>query len=228
VSIETKENGMQPRQRSSATLIVIILFAGLVFAGANLAVSVWSAHGVVHFPLLMEYWRVCPPCVAYFVAAPLLVSILLAIMVHRLVGTANRALAGATTVAAAEGEPPSGALRLLALLQQEGRLVDFLQENIDSYDDAQVGAAVRSIHAGCRKALAERLEFRRIFEADEGNSVAVEKGFDPNTIRLSGNVTGEPPFRGTLQHGGWRVTKFALPESSGDATVIAPAEVEIP
>ena len=218
-------------QRSSLTLILIIVFSGLVFAGANLVVSVWSARGAVEVPLLVEFSRVCPPCVAYFIAAPLVVSILVAIMVHRMVAATNRAAAGAGPSGnRAVGESPNAALRLLGLLQQEGRFVDFIQEDIGTYDDAQVGAAVRAIHSGCRKALAERLELERIFDAEEGTAVAVDKGFDANVVRLSGNVTGEPPFRGTLQHGGWRVTKVSLPDtpSGGDPTVIAPAEVEIP
>jgi hypothetical protein len=218
-------------QRSSVTLILIIIFSGLVFAGANLAVSLWSAHGAVEVPLLVEFSRVCPPCVAYFIAAPLVVSILVAVMVHRLVRASNRAGAGALPEAKrVAADSPNAALRLLGLLQQEGRFVDFLREDIGTYDDAQVGAAVRSIHSGCRKALAERLELERIFDAEEGTTVTVDKGFDASAIRLSGNVTGEPPFRGTLQHGGWRVTKVSLPHapSGADPAIIAPAEVEIP
>jgi hypothetical protein len=120
-------------------------------------------------------------------------------------------------------------LRLLSLLQQEGRFVDFLKEDIDGYNDTQIGAAVRSIHAGCRKALSERIELERIFPAEDGTEVVVEAGFDPAAVRLTGNVSGTPPFRGTLQHGGWRAATVSLPHSPGDvdATIIAPAEVEI-
>ncbi len=135
-----------------------------------------------------------------------------------------------TTKPAAAPPSPAPALRLLSLLQQEGRLIDFIQEDIDGYSDAQVGAAVRSIHSGCRKALQDRIELQRIFGAEDGSEVVVDKSFDPATVRLTGNVSGEPPFRGVLQHGGWRATKVALPESPGDVDphVIAPAEVEIP
>jgi hypothetical protein len=89
---------------------------------------------------------------------------------------------------------------------------------------------VRSIHAGCRKALSERIELERIFAAEDGSQVTVEPGFDPAAVRLTGNVSGTPPFRGTLQHGGWRASKVALPQSPGetDPTIVAPAEVEIP
>lgn len=131
---------------------------------------------------------------------------------------------------APKGPPPEDeALRLLALLQHEARLIDFLQEDIGPYDDEQVGAAVREIHAGCKKALAERLTIEKIYEDEDGSNVQVEAGFDPSAIRLTGNVGGEPPFRGVLQHCGWRVTRIDWPRAtgSGDAKVLAPAEVEV-
>ena len=126
-----------------------------------------------------------------------------------------------------EGE--RGAIRLLAVLQREGRFVDFLQEDISSYDDAQVGAAARGVHAGCRKALEEFVSLGSVHNADEGSSVTVEAGFDASTIRLVGNIQGDPPFRGTLTHHGWKATQVTLPElpDNMDAMVVAPAEVEV-
>jgi hypothetical protein len=125
---------------------------------------------------------------------------------------------------------PSGApLRLLALLQREGRLVDFLLEDITAYDDAQVGAAVRDIHRGCRQALQEHLTLDRILPGEEESQVTVPAGFDPSAVRLTGNVTGQPPFRGTLRHHGWRVKelKLANPPAGQDEFVVAPAEVHL-
>src|SRR5947209_4365098 len=60
---------------------------------------------------------------------------------------------------ASVGPPkPSGEpLRLLALLQREGRLLDFLMEDVQSLPDDRIGAAVRSIHRTCRKALQDHL-----------------------------------------------------------------------
>ncbi len=123
------------------------------------------------------------------------------------------------------GEP----LRLLAILQREGRLLDFLLEDITAYQDAQIGAAVRDIHRGCRKAVEEHLVLERILAGDEGQPVTVPTGFDPASIRLTGNVTGQPPFNGTLQHHGWRVKELKLPDAgeSRDAFVVAPAEVSL-
>jgi hypothetical protein len=126
---------------------------------------------------------------------------------------------------------PSGApLRLLALLQREGRLLDFLLEDIQSYPDAQIGAAVRDIHRQSQAAIKEHLDLSPVMPQAEGSPVEVPAGFDPSAIRLTGNVTGQPPFRGTLQHHGWRVKeiKLAPPPEGQDEFVLQPAEVELP
>jgi Domain of unknown function (DUF2760) len=126
---------------------------------------------------------------------------------------------------------PSGApLRLVALLQREGRLLDFLLEDIQAYPDAQVGAAVRDIHQKCQAALKEHLVLEPVLPRAEGETVEVPPGFDPAAIRLTGNVTGQPPFRGTLQHHGWRVRelKLAPPPEGQDEFIVMPAEVELP
>jgi hypothetical protein len=121
-------------------------------------------------------------------------------------------------------------LHLLAVLQRQGRLVDFLFEDLDVYEDAQIGAAVRGIHENCRKVVAKNLSLEAVIDGTEGEEVTIEKGFDPAAVKLTGNVTGEPPFKGLLRHRGWRTDKIELPVLSDtqDAAVIAPAEVEIP
>jgi hypothetical protein len=121
------------------------------------------------------------------------------------------------------------ALRMLALMQQEGRLVDFLEEDLQPYSDAQVGSAVRAIHGGCRAVLKERVDLAPILPAAEGATVTIEPGFDPAAVRVTGNVRGEPPYQGVLRHPGWRSVSFKLPESTGDSdhTILAPAEVEV-
>ena len=126
--------------------------------------------------------------------------------------------------------PTGPDLRVLAVLQRDGRLVDFLQEEIDGYSDSQIGAAVRDIHRGCRKALREYLTVEPVLNEPEDASVTVPADFDPAAIRLSGNVAGSPPFRGVLKHHGWRVKSVHLPVMPGardDSAVLAPAEVEI-
>ena len=124
------------------------------------------------------------------------------------------------------GEP----LRLLALLQREGRLLDFLLEEIQAYTDDQVGVAVRDIHRGCQKALKDHLVLEPVMKEEESANVEVPTGFDPSAIRLVGNVTGQPPFKGVLKHHGWRVKelKLAKPAEGQDEFVVAPAEVELP
>jgi hypothetical protein len=122
-------------------------------------------------------------------------------------------------------------LRVLALLQRDGRLIDFLEEDIDAYPDAQIGAAVRDIHRGCRKALHEYLTIEPVVNAAEEARVTVAPDFDPAAIRLIGNVDGVPPFQGVLKHHGWRARAAqlpALPAAKDDTSVLSPAEVEIP
>jgi hypothetical protein len=121
-------------------------------------------------------------------------------------------------------------VQLLSLLQRKGRLIDFLQEDLRAYDDAQIGAAVRTVHEGCREALAEHFELEPIFPADEGSPVTIEQGFDAHAIRLTGTVTGNPPFKGFLRHRGWRIKNVDLPALTaghGQELIVAPAEVEL-
>jgi len=120
-------------------------------------------------------------------------------------------------------------LHLFSLMQREGRLMDFLDEDLDGYDDAQIGSAVRSIHAGCRQLVQEYLNPKPVMDQHEGAVVEVPVDFDPGLIKLTGNVVGEPPFKGILRHKGWQVGKMKLPTLTGrqNAEIIAPAEVEI-
>lgn len=123
----------------------------------------------------------------------------------------------------------ASALALLAMLQREGRLVDFLQDDVAPYSDADVGAAARVVHSGCRKALAQCLALEPALRESEGANVQIPPGFDAQRIRLTGNVAGQPPFRGTLKHHGWIATtiKFPATAPSLDPRVLAPAEVEL-
>jgi hypothetical protein len=125
--------------------------------------------------------------------------------------------------------PAEAALQLLGLLQREGRLMDFLQEDMSAYTDAQVGAAARVVHDQCKRALDSHLQLERIRSEDEGSRVSVPKGFSPSEIRLLGHVSGEPPWSGALTHAGWRVARIELPKLSDghDVHIIAPAEVEL-
>lgn len=134
------------------------------------------------------------------------------------------------TVEQTERENRRRELHLVSLLQREGRLIDFLKEDLEHYEDAQIGAAVRSIQENCQKTLNRYVDPRAILDQEEGGEVTVPEGFDPSVIKLTGNVSGDPPFKGTLQHRGWRAGSRNLPTLSGtlDPDVISPAEVEIP
>ena len=122
-----------------------------------------------------------------------------------------------------------GALALLALLQREGRFVDFVRDSVDGASDADIGAAAREVHRGCRKVLDQHLSIEPVMPGAEEAKVSVPKGFDPAEVRLIGEAKGEPPYRGTLRHHGWRVVEAKLPTLADgiDRAVIAPAEVEL-
>jgi hypothetical protein len=119
---------------------------------------------------------------------------------------------------------------MLAVLQREGRLLDFLKEDIAAYSDADVGAAARLVHEGCRRALLQAVPYQAVVPQAEGETVTVPKGFDANRWRLVGNVTGQGPWSGALKHHGWVVSAVSLPPvpTSVDLKVLAPAEVELP
>lgn len=120
------------------------------------------------------------------------------------------------------------ALQMLALLQRDGRLIDFLMEDLATYGDAQVGAAVRNVHAGCRDAFNRYLALEPVIDDEEGREVTIERGTDPARVKVVGNVIGSPPFRGVLRHRGWEVTRAELPPLPATGrSVLAPAEVEI-
>jgi hypothetical protein len=132
-------------------------------------------------------------------------------------------------VAMVPARPPGAeALHLLSLLQRDGRLVDFLAEDLTGFSDSEIGAAARTVHEGCKKVVGTYLTLEPVLREAEGASVAVPPGFDPAAVRLTGNVVGDPPFRGTVRHHGWRAAELRIPEPPpGDGRVVAPAEVEL-
>jgi hypothetical protein len=141
---------------------------------------------------------------------------------------ATAAARAAAVKTAMPREESATATHMLALLQRDGRLIDFLMEDITPYADAQIGAAVRSVHAGCRQALERYVSLAPAFDAQEGTRVTVDHGSDAARIKLIGNVSGEPPFTGVLHHRGWVVDRMELPPlAAAGRQVIAPAEIEV-
>ena len=124
---------------------------------------------------------------------------------------------------------PDAALQLLGLLQRDARFVDFIEEDVAGYSDADIGAAARVVHGGCRAVLREHFTIRPVRDEAEGSRVTLPEGFDATAVRLTGNVVGKAPFTGSLSHRGWRVAEVRLPKlaASHDASVIAAAEVEL-
>ena len=124
---------------------------------------------------------------------------------------------------------PDSALQLLAILQQEARLIDFIQEDLSGFSDADVGAAARVVHEGSKKAIQSHFKLAPIRQDEEGTAVILAQGFNSAEIRLTGNVVGSAPFKGTLIHRGWRVQEVKLPKVAGehDARIVARAEVEL-
>lgn len=124
---------------------------------------------------------------------------------------------------------PDAALQLLGLLQRDARLIDFVQEDIAAYGDADIGAAARLVHEGCRKVLKEHMTLAPVRTENEGARITLPAGFDAAQVRLTGNVVGQAPFTGTLSHRGWKVTELRLPQlaEGHDASIVAQAEVEL-
>ncbi len=134
----------------------------------------------------------------------------------------------------AKAAPPperlhASGLLLLSALQREGRLIDFLQQDIAQFSDEEVGTAARVVHSGCKKILNQYLELAPAVPQEEGSPMTVPKGFDVQRTRLTGNVAGQPPYQGTLKHHGWVTKQIKLPAPSEalDPRVLAPAEVEL-
>ena len=134
----------------------------------------------------------------------------------------------APTPTSAAATPADGALQILAILQRDSRLIDFLMEDVSAYSDDQVGAAVRSLHSQSRDALARYVQLAPVIDGVEGTFTKLAS-IDPASVKLLGNVPPQPPPGGVLRHKGWRCTKVELPAVHGkqDNKVIAPAEVEI-
>jgi hypothetical protein len=127
--------------------------------------------------------------------------------------------------------PPShdAALQFLALLQREGRFVDFLEEDVASFADADIGAAARVVHAGCRKAIREHVKLEPVRSEEEGARLTLEEPLDVAAVKLTGNVQGKGPYSGTLRHRGWRAAGITMPTAvdGHDARILAQAEVEL-
>ena len=111
----------------------------------------------------------------------------------------------------------------------KARFIDFIQEDLLGFSDADIGAAARVVHEGGKKVLQDYFSLASVRDEQEESRITLSEGFDATMVRLTGNVIGQAPFTGTLVHRGWRVTEVRLPKlaEGHDARVIAPAEIEL-
>jgi hypothetical protein len=141
-----------------------------------------------------------------------------------------RTVEPAPRVPAIDADDADRAVQLLALLQREGRFIDFALEDLASYSDSQIGAAARDVQGGCRRVLERYVTLEAILPGREGEAVTIgsDQPIDPTTYHLVGNVAGQPPFRGTLLHPGWRASRVQLPSLAATGrSVVAPAQMEV-
>jgi hypothetical protein len=128
--------------------------------------------------------------------------------------------------------PGGDALILLSLLQERGRFLDFVAEDIGAYSDAQVAAASRVVHQGCKAVIDECLAPAPAHAGAEGDRITIDPAADPNRYRLQGKVAQKPPYSGVVVHRGWKTTRLALPrhtrpiDPSGE-NIVAPVDVEV-
>ena len=178
------------------------------------------------------------PGINTYTVPVVLLGLLLALFVFvlsflgRSEATATGAPAPALVVQPPVGSPDQAETEIaafLALLQEKGRLVDFLMEDITPYDDARVGAAARVIHQGCAEVLREHFKITAVSEVEEGSQVTVPAEYAAADYRLIGKLSGNPPFTGKLIHKGWKTEYVKLPRiiKADRLPAIAPAEVEI-
>jgi hypothetical protein len=208
-------------------------------------------------PTTFDFWHVCLAG-AVLVLALILIVVLLSMLIGMSRCRKKHAAAAAAPVIAPAPEPvvkvvekivevekivpgpapepvilkestPDAALQLLGLLQQQARFIDFIKEDLSGFSDADIGVAARVVHEGCNKVINEHFSLAPVRSEQEGNKVTLPKGFDAASVRLTGKVTGEAPFSGTLVHKGWQVTQIRLPKLTQgyNAAIIAPAEVEL-
>jgi hypothetical protein len=172
----------------------------------------------------------------YFTGASLAIALglLVAILLNRGEGTgleSRTETAKPIPVPAASNQAEAEIVSFLATFQERGRLIDFLMDDITTYDDAQVGAAARVVHQGCKAALQEHFEIRPIREEGEGSSVTIAAGYPADEYRLIGKISGPGPFSGTLVHHGWKTDSVKLPRivrvDPDRLPTIAPAEIEL-
>jgi hypothetical protein len=174
---------------------------------------------------------------------PLLAAIFMAVtaviilVIHMRSSGVNAVLADESkiqkqTVIPETSQQQQPALMLLTLLQEKGRFLDFLMEDIDRYPDTKVCAAARVVHQGCKEVIRTVFDPQPVSELPEKGPITLAEGFPSEAFTITGAVGQQPPFTGTLLHRGWRAQKIKLPSITrdsprADSTVIVPAQVKV-
>ncbi len=192
------------------------------------AAIVAALNGLLLVPAMRDY---ATPLAAGALVLALLTVVLALVNSAKAASTISPVPAAVPPPAPAANQAEAEVVAFFALLQEKGRLVDFLMDDVTGYDDAQVGAAARVVHQGCREVLREHFKVMPVSAAAEGSRVTVPAGYAPDEYRLLGKISGEAPFSGTLIHKGWKTEFVKLPRIiKSDARRlpgIAPAEVEL-
>ena len=192
------------------------------------AVLLAVLNGLLLIPAMSDYT---------FPIAALALALAIVVLALYFFGAPREAPAPAAAPVAAQPPPPAAnqaeaeVVAFVSLLQEKGRLVDFLMEDVTPYDDKQVGAAARVVHQGCREVLNDSFRITPISQAEEGSRITVPAAYAADEYRLLGKISGDPPFTGTLLHKGWKTESVKLPRilKSDEERLpsIAPAQVEL-
>lgn len=124
-------------------------------------------------------------------------------------------------------------VNFLGLLQESGRIFDFLMNDITTYSDTQVGVAARVVHQGLSSLVHKYFEVVPVHSGQEGDRIKINAAQSENGYHLIGRVTDAAENTGDVVHRGWRTKKITLPrvialeQSLAGKGVIAPALVEI-
>jgi hypothetical protein len=132
-----------------------------------------------------------------------------------------------------EAAVEAGVVQFLARMQEKGRLVDFLMDDITPYSNEQIGVVARVVHQGCQEVVRAAFDVRPVHAGQERDALVLAGDFDAAAYRLVGKVPEQPPYQGVVLHRGWKVTRITLPRVTETARasearkIIAPVDVEI-
>ncbi len=209
--------------------IVAIILAVILLALAALSLASDSQLA----PYLAPYTETARAVLPRAIAGVALLLFVALLFERPKAAPARTAAEAVNPAAAAPTAKPADAevVNFLSLLQEKGRLVDFLMDDITGYSDAEVGAAGRVLHEGCKAVILAHFGIRPMRDEGEGSKVTVPRGYAADEYRLTGRISGEAPFTGTLVHHGWKTEWAKLPRlvrtSADRLPAIAPAEVEL-